>query len=148
MAYSFSALEFERLKNLLARYVSSEDARSAIADIAPATEIAELESEHGLTAEAMAYLRVNRIPFREIQFLAEAMEKLKVAGTALEIPEIEAVQSFLIHIEGLRTRWKDEAEAYPTTVPERRAGFPDLRDLEQATRPRHSEWRSGRTVQS
>ncbi len=38
MAYSFSALEFERLKNLLARYVSSEDARSAIADIAPSTE--------------------------------------------------------------------------------------------------------------
>src|SRR3954468_20490543 len=93
MAYSTGALEFERLKNLLSRYVSSEDARSAIAGIAPSTEIGELESEHELTAEAMLYLRINRIPFREIQFLTEAMEKLKVAGTALEIPEIEAVQS-------------------------------------------------------
>jgi len=128
MAFSFSALEFERLKNLLARYVSSEDARSAIADIAPATEITELESEHELTAEAMTYLRVNRVPFREIQFLAEAMEKLEVAGTALEIPEIEAVQSFLIHIEGLRTRWKDEAAAYPR-LSQRATGFPDLREL-------------------
>src|SRR4249920_2547686 len=128
MAFSFSALEFERLKNLLARYVSSEDARSAIAEIAPYTEFNELESEHALTAEAMAYLRVNRIPFREIQFLAEAMEKLKVAGTALEIPEIEAVQSFLSHIEGLRTHWKDEAAAYPR-LSHKTSGFPDLRDL-------------------
>jgi dsDNA-specific endonuclease/ATPase MutS2 len=128
MAYSTVPLEFERLKNLLARYVSSEDARSAIAAIAPSTEISELESEHELTAEAMSYLRVNRIPFREIQFLAEAMEKLKVAGTALEIPEIEAIQSFLIHIEGLRTRWKEEAAAYPRLF-QRTAAFPDLRDL-------------------
>ena len=128
MAFSFNALEFDRLKSLLARYVSSEDARSAIAGIAPSTEITELESEHELTAEAMSYLRVNRIPFREIQFLAEAMEKLRVAGTALEIPEIEAVQSFLIHIEGLRTRWRDEAAAYPRLF-QRTAGFPDLRDL-------------------
>jgi len=128
MAYSFSALEFERLKNLLSRYVSSEDARSAIAEIQPFTELSELESEHELTAEAMAYLRVNRIPFREIEFLAEAMEKLKIAGTALDIPEIEAVQSFLIHIEGLRTRWKEEVAAFPRLA-QRSAGFPDLREL-------------------
>src|SRR5580765_1172202 len=108
MAYSFSALEFERLRSLLSRYVSSVDARSAIAEIQPFTEIPELESEHELTAEAM--------------------EKLAVAGTALEIPEIEAVQSFLIHIEGLRTRWKDDAAAYPRLF-QRSAGFPDMREL-------------------
>ena len=68
MAFSFNALEFERLKNLLSRFVSSEDARAAIEGIQPSTEIAELESEHELTAEAMAYLRVNRVPFREIEF--------------------------------------------------------------------------------
>jgi DNA mismatch repair protein MutS2 len=56
------------------------------------------------------------------------MEKLSVAGTSLEIPEIEAVQSFLIHIEGLRTRWKEEAAAYPR-LSQRAAGFPDMRDL-------------------
>jgi DNA mismatch repair protein MutS2 len=128
MAFSFNALEFERLKNLLSRFVSSEDARSAIAVIQPSTEISELESEHELTAEAMAYLRVNRVPFREIQFLAEAMEKIQVAGSSLEIPEIEAVQSFLVHIEGLRTRWKDEAAAFPR-LSHRTAAFPDLREL-------------------
>jgi len=128
MNFSFNALEFERLKHLLSRYVSTEDARSAIAEIAPTTEIAELESVHELTAEAMAYLRVNRVPFRNIEFLAEAMEKLRVAGTALEIPEIEAVQSFLGHIEGFRGRWKDDALAFPRLA-EKARGFPDLREL-------------------
>ena len=128
MAFSFSALEFERLKNLLARYVSSDDARSAIAEIQPSTDTILLESEHDLTAEAMAYLRVNRVPFQQIQFLPEAMEKLQVAGTPLEIPEIEAVQSFLVHVEGLRGRWKDDAAAYPR-LSQRTSGFPDLREL-------------------
>jgi DNA mismatch repair protein MutS2 len=128
MDFSFGALEFERLKSLLSRYVSSEDARSAVSDIAPSTEITKLETEHELTAEAMSYLRTNRIPFREIEFLGAAIEKLQVAGTALEIPEIEAVQSFLVHIEGLRTRWKDETEAYPRLF-QIAAGLPDLREL-------------------
>ena len=128
MNFSFNALEFERLKNLLSRFVSSEDARSAIADIQPYSEISELESEHELTAEAMTYLRVNRVAFREIQFLSEAMDKIQVAGTSLEIPEIEAVQSFLVHIEGLRTRWKEEAASFPR-LSHRTAGFPDLREL-------------------
>jgi DNA mismatch repair protein MutS2 len=128
MNFSFAALEFEKLKALLSRFVSSEDARSVIADIAPYSEIGELESDHAMTAEAMAYLRVNRVAFRGIEFLAEAMEKLQVAGSSLEIPEIEAVQNFLAHIEGLRVRWKDESAAYPA-LSQKAAGFPDLREL-------------------
>lgn len=126
--FSVGALEFERLKTLLSRYVSTEDARAAILEIAPSIDLAALESEHELTAEAMAYLRVHRIPFREIEFLAGAMEKLLVDGTALEIPEIEAVQTFLAHIEGLRTRWKEDADAFPRLF-QCGARLPDLREL-------------------
>ena len=71
MKFSIAALEFERLKSLLSRFVSTKDARAAVADIAPSTDVAQLETEHALTAEAMAYLRVHRIPFRQIEFLAE-----------------------------------------------------------------------------
>src|SRR5712671_619701 len=138
MNFSLSALEFERLKNLLSRYLSTSDAREAIQEIAPSTELAGLESEHALTAEAMAYLRVHRIPFNQIDFFPEAMDKLKVAGTALEIPEIEAVQSFLTHIEGLRTRWKDEGEAFPL-LSQKAARFSDLRELNR---------RLGRAIQN
>lgn len=128
MDFSIGALEFERLKTLLSRFVSTEDAQLAIQGITPSTDRAALESEHELNAEAMAYLRVHRIPFREIEFLAGAMEKLLVEGTALEIPEIEAVQSFLGQIEGLRVRWKDESEAFPRLF-QKAARFPDLREL-------------------
>src|SRR4030095_941930 len=76
----------------------------------------------------MAYLRGQRVPFREVPLLAPAIEKLSVVGSRLEIEEIEAVQVFLGQIEGLRVRWKDEAEAYPNLA--RKAGrLPDLRNL-------------------
>src|SRR5438034_1915100 len=100
MSFSIETLEFELLKHLLSRYVSTEEARSAIAAIVPSVELSVLESTHELTTEAMSYLRVNRVPFRQTEFLAEAMEKLRVAVSFLEIPEIEAVQRFLGHIEG------------------------------------------------
>jgi hypothetical protein len=61
----------------------------------------------------MAYLRLQRVPFNDVPLLGAAIDKLAIAGSSLEIGEIEAVQSFLNHIEGLRVRWKDEREAYP-----------------------------------
>src|SRR5215471_6894843 len=51
------------------------------------------------------------------------------AGRAeLEIPEIEAIQSFLSHVEGLRVRWKEEREKFPKLA---RTGqrIPDLGQL-------------------
>ena len=128
MSFSFHTLEFERLKQLLSRYVATEDARSAIAEIVPLVELPGLESTHELNAEAMSYLRANRVPFHHVEFLAEAMDKVRVAGTSLEIPEIEAVQSFLSHIEGLRTRWKDDSAAFPLLA-RKAATLPDLREL-------------------
>src|SRR5262245_4180467 len=128
MDFSPGALEFERLKSLLSRYVSTDDARSAVQEINPSTDLVQLATEHDLTAEAMAYLRFQRVQFRQIEFLSEAVEKLQVEGSTLEIPEIEAVQNFLSHIEGLRLRWKEESEAYPFLF-QKASGIPDLREL-------------------
>ena len=128
MKASLDALEFERLKKLLSRYVSTDDARLLLETVGPSTNLAELEAGHTLVAEAMAYLRIQRVPFREVPLLASAIEKLAVAGSRLEIEEIEGVQAFLGQIEGLRVRWKEETEAYPNLA--RQAGrLPDLRDL-------------------
>lgn len=128
MNVSLDALEFERLKKLLSRYVSTEDGKALLDALAPSTNIGELEAEHTLVAEAMAYLRVQRVPFREVPLLAPAIEKLAVEGSRLEIEEIEGVQVFLSQIEGLRVRWKDETEAYPNLA-RKAARLPDLRDL-------------------
>jgi len=125
---SLDALEFERLKKLLSRYVSTGDAKLLLETVAPSTNLSELEAEHSLVAEAMAYLRVQRVPFREVPELASAVEKLAIAGSRLEIEEIEGIQVFLGQIEGLRVRWKEEIEAYPNLA-RKAARLPDLRDL-------------------
>src|SRR5262245_30509755 len=108
MHFSIEPLEYTRLKDLLGRYVATEAGRLALAELAPTIDQEKLESEHALTAEAMSYLREHRVPFNDIALLPQALNKLAVAGSMLEINEIEAVQSFLSHTEGLRIRWKDE----------------------------------------
>lgn len=128
MDFSLDALEYQRLKELLGRYVSTEAARQVLAELAPKLDPERIEYEHAITAEAMLYLREYSVPFNDIAFLSEALGKLSIAGSNLEIAEIAAVQSFLSEIGGLRTRWKDERDKFPRL---REAGqrLPDFRDL-------------------
>src|SRR5262245_3847918 len=133
MQFSVGALEYERLKDLLSRYISTAAALEMLQKLAPSNDLKTLEAEHALTAEAMAYLRQQRVPFNEILFLEQAIDKLSVTGATLEIVEVEAVQAFLSHSEGLRARWKDEAEAFPRLA-QKTARFPDLRKLNKRLR--------------
>src|SRR5258705_12361631 len=104
MNFSLEALEYYRLKELLGRYVSTQAARHALDELEPGLDVTKLDHEHAITSEAMQYLREHRVPFHDIALLAQALEKLTVAGSVLEIAEIEAIQSFLSHTEGLRVR--------------------------------------------
>src|SRR6267142_3719945 len=128
MDFSLDALEYHRLKELLGRYVSTDAGRFALDELSPILDEEKLAAEHVITAEAMAYLREHRIPFNDIALLSQALEKLSVAGSSLEIAEIEAIQSFLSQVEGLRIRWKEEREKFPKLS---QAGqrLPDLREL-------------------
>jgi len=128
MDFSLEALEYHRLKELLGRYVSTDAGRLSLAELAPMLDEQKLEAEHTITSEAMSYLRERRVPFNDIPLLAQAVEKLAIAGSSLEISEIEAVQSFLSHAEGLRVRWKDEREKFPKLA-QTSQRLPDLREL-------------------
>src|SRR6516165_253908 len=128
MDFSLDALEFYRLKDLLGRYISTLAARHMLDELGPMLDEEKLEAEHAITGEAVQYLREHRVPFNDIALLPEALEKLSVAGAVLEIPEIEAIQSFLSHVEGLRLRWKDEREEFPKLASMGNR-FPDLREL-------------------
>src|SRR5262252_6995838 len=130
MDFSLEALEYYRLKQLLGRYVSTVAARHALDELTPMLDGEKLQAEHAITAEAMQYLREYRVPFNDIALLPEALEKLSVAGSVLEVPEIEAIQSFLSHVEGLRLRWHEpsEREAFPNLAQTARR-LPDLREL-------------------
>lgn len=126
--FSLDSLEFDRLKSLLGRYISTSCARALLRDVAPSMDLDRLEAAHALTAEAMAYLREERVAFAEVPALEEAVGKLGVEGALMELPEIEAVQALLGQIEALRTRWKEDAEAFPRLTQEA-ARLPDLREL-------------------
>src|SRR6266850_7119279 len=128
MEFSLDALEYYRLKELLGRYISTEAGRFALDELTPLLDEQKLESEHAITAEAMSYLREHRVPFNDIALLGQALEKLAVVGATLEIPEIEAIQSFLSQIEGLRIRWKEEREKFPKLA-QTGQRLPDLREL-------------------
>src|SRR5262245_25994995 len=128
MNFSLESLEYYRLKDLLGRYVSTVAARHVLDELEPTVEAEKLDNEHATTAEAMQYLREHRVPFNEIALLPEALDKLAVTGAVLEIGEIEAIQSFLAHTEGLRIRWKEEREKFPKLA-QTAQRLPDLRDL-------------------
>src|SRR5262245_56898999 len=113
MDFSLEALEYHRLKELVGRYVSTDAGNRTLNELVPMLDEQKLEAEHEITSEAMAYLREHRVPFNNIPLLDQAVHKLEIAGSALEIPAIEAVQSFLSHAESLRVRWKDEREKFP-----------------------------------
>src|SRR5437660_1536246 len=128
MEFSLDALEYYRLKELLGRYVSTEAGRFALDELTPMLDELKLESEHAITAEAMSYLREHRVPFHDVALLGQVLEKLAIAGAMLEIPEIEAIQSFLTQVEGLRLRWKEEREKFPKLA-QTGQRLPDLREL-------------------
>jgi DNA mismatch repair protein MutS2 len=128
MQFSLDALEYYRLKDLLGRYVSTLAARHALDELSPNLDAEKLDSEHAITAEAMQYLREHRVPFNDISLLPQAIDRLTVAGSVLEIAEIEAIQSFLVHTEGLRIRWRDEREKFPRLAAAANR-LPDLREL-------------------
>src|SRR5215831_980092 len=128
MDFSLEALEYHRLKELLGRYLSTDAARHALAVLEPILDAEKLADEHALTYEAMQYLREHRVPFNDITLLSQAIEKLTVAGSVLDISEIEAIQAFLAHTEGLRVRWRDDREEFPKLA-QTAHRFPDLRDL-------------------
>src|SRR5262245_59262364 len=128
MDFSLDALEYYRLKDLLGRYVSTVAAHHVLDELEPIQDQEKLEREHAITAEAMQHLREHRVPFHDIPLLPQALEKLTVAGSVLEVIEIEAIQSFLSHAEGLRVRWREEREKFPKLAAAAQR-LPDLRDL-------------------
>src|SRR5207237_232208 len=127
MDFSLDSLEYYRLKELIGRYVSTVAGHHLLDELSPSHNQEALESEHSITSEAMQYLREHRVPFNDIALLPVALEKLTVAGSVLEVSEIEAIQSFLAHIEGLRIRWREEREQCPKLA-HTAQGLPDLRD--------------------
>jgi len=99
-ATSADTLEYESLRALLGRYVSSPPGRAELARIAPHTDAARLSADLADAGEAVEYLRsatrpqtggrgaAIRIEFGGFPDLTEAVHKLRIEGASLEGKEI------------------------------------------------------------
>jgi len=97
---SAEILEFESLRQLLGRYISSALGRRELDAVQVSTDRAALESAHAETAEAIQYLRAAtqsqpasrgsaiRVRFNAVPDSLNAVAKLRIEGSALEPREI------------------------------------------------------------
>lgn len=112
---SADLLEFDSLKSLLARYVSSPAGHRELETVEPQTDRAALEANLAETAEAVAYQSAAaqpqtttrggavRIRFDGLPDVEPHVAKLQVSGVALEGLEIRELLSLLERASDLRS---------------------------------------------
>lgn len=111
---SAALLEFEALRELLARYVASPLGRAELAKLAPSAERAEVENMLGELREAIEYLAAASKPqpaargaavrfrFDGLPEPADALRKLRIEGAALEPKEILGLSELLDRAADIR----------------------------------------------
>ncbi len=104
---SAELLEFDRLKELLGRYVSSPLGRRELEKVAPLSDRPAVEALLSETAEAIEYLQTAakpqpaargaavRLRFSGLTDPSEALAKLRIEGAALEPKELFALTGLL-----------------------------------------------------
>jgi DNA mismatch repair protein MutS2 len=104
---SADILEFESLRDLIGRYVSSALGRRELETVRPISDRAALERTLSEAAEAIEYVRAAtqpqpasrgsaiRVRFTSVPDVAEAIGKLRIEGSALEPRQIYDLSRFL-----------------------------------------------------
>jgi DNA mismatch repair protein MutS2 len=124
-ATSADVLEFEPLRELLARHISSPLGRRELNKVQPHTDRERLESDLAEAEEATEYLRAAskpqpaargaaiRINFSSIPDLTATVHKLRIEGAVLEPKEISDVLAFLDRAADARSILNSVAERFP-----------------------------------
>jgi len=122
---SAELLEFDRLKQLLSRYVSSPLGRTELDMVAPLDDRLAVEGILAEVAEAIQYLEAAarpqpaargaavRIRFDSLTDATEAMRKLRIEGAALEAKEIFEMTELLDRASEIRSLLLAVAERFP-----------------------------------
>ena len=124
-ATSAGVLEFEALRELLARYIASPLGRAELDKMHPRTDRRELEEELAEAEEATEYLRAAsrphpagrgaaiRINFGSIPDLTDTVHKLRIEGATLDPKEISDVLGFLDRAADARSILQSVMERFP-----------------------------------
>jgi DNA mismatch repair protein MutS2 len=137
---SADTLEFESLRELIGRYVSSPLGRRELDAAEPVSDRAQIESALAETAEAIAYVRaaaqpqaaqrgaVIRVKFTSIPDSAEAVAKLRIEGAVLDPRQIYDVTRLLDQAGEARNLICAVAERFPLLAA-RAEGIADFKKL-------------------
>ena len=124
-ATSAAVLEYESLRGLLGRYVSSPPGKAELARIAPHTDGARLAADLADAGEAIEYLRsagrpqtagrgaAIRLDFGGFPDLTEAVHKLRIEGASLEGKEIFDLFGVLDRAADAKSVLNAVAERFP-----------------------------------
>lgn len=135
-----NVLEFEALRELVARYVRSAAGRTELAAVAPSSERAAIEAGLAETFEAIAYLRAAaqpqpasrgaaiRVRFGDIGDPARPIARLRIEGATLEPAEIFEIARLLDLAAEARGILLGAQSRFPLLAA-RAAALADLREL-------------------
>ncbi|HUS08110.1 MAG TPA: endonuclease MutS2 [Bryobacteraceae bacterium] len=122
-------LEFDALKELLARYLSGPLGRAELEKLAPSTARVELEQALAELAEATEYSRLQQgLPLNGLVDSTVAVQKLRIEGAGLEAKEIGDLTAFLDRATEVRLLLLAEARRFPKLAA-RAEGLGDFRGL-------------------
>ncbi|MBS1873162.1 MAG: endonuclease MutS2 [Acidobacteria bacterium] len=140
---SADTLEFESLRELIGRYVSSPLGLRQLHMVEPSSDRAALESTLAETAEAVAYARaatqpqtagrgaVVRVKFTSIPDSAEAVARLRIEGASLDARQIYDLTRLLDQAGEVRNLISAVDHRFPLLAA-RAAAIADFRDLLRA----------------
>jgi DNA mismatch repair protein MutS2 len=123
--FSADLLEFESLRELLGRFVSSSLGREELAKVNPHSDRAALQETLADTAEAITYLQASRQPqavgrgaairvrFDSIPDITVSLRMLRIEGAALEAQQILGLTRLLEQTGEIRSILNIAAEKYP-----------------------------------
>jgi DNA mismatch repair protein MutS2 len=149
--HSADALEFPRLRSLVAGYAQSAPGRDWTQSLAPSNDLPWLSTEHALVAEARSLIRAgSNFSFAGLTDASPLLERARIAGSALDPADLLVCAQLAHHLAGwsallrnppaLRTAPEPGAPAptasTPTTLPHltaRSAGLLDAHTHSQLT---------------
>ncbi|MDX2179900.1 MAG: Smr/MutS family protein [Bryobacteraceae bacterium] len=89
--WSSSLVELDQLFAILRRFVTGPLGRAELERVSPSVDRTAIEENLAETAEAMRFLRGDRLRFGDLPDVTESLARLRIAGAALEAEELYAL---------------------------------------------------------
>lgn len=110
---AFDALEFDKLRQILAGYTQSPMGEQLALALLPQTELAPIELAHSQVAECISYQRdFGRMRISEIKDPTPILQRLPIANTHLSAEELLQLQSIINIGHSLRQQFREAKDKF------------------------------------